>query len=57
MNATHAKIFNPLSPQQYYWSHSADCEYVYEEMGGEIKAKLMALADDACTYMHGKRYL
>ena len=47
----------PLLFQQYYWSHSADCEYVYEEMGGEIKAKLMALADDACTYMHGKRYL
>ena len=32
-----------------------DSEYTYEEMEGEIKAKLMALADDACTYIHGKR--
>ncbi|CAI7996420.1 DNA polymerase subunit gamma-1 [Geodia barretti] len=45
-------------PVDASWNkYIADCEYVYEEMGGEIKAKLMALADDACTYMHGKRYL
>lgn len=34
----------------------ADSEYTYGEMEGEMKAKLMALADDACTYIHGERY-
>ena len=34
---------------------TADSEYVYEEMEGEMKAKLMALADNACTYMHRER--
>ena len=34
---------------------SADSEYVYEEMEGEMKAKLMALAENACTYLHGER--
>lgn len=34
----------------------ADSEYTYEEMEGEMKSKLMALADDACTYIHGERY-
>ena len=36
---------------------SADCEYTYEEMEGEMKSKLMALADNACTYIHGQRYI
>lgn len=33
----------------------ADTEYVYEDMEREMKSKLMALADNACTYVHDKR--
>ena len=33
-----------------------DSEYVYEDMEREIKSKLMALADDACVYMHNDRW-
>ena len=33
----------------------AGSEYVYEDMEREIKSKLMALADDACVYMHNER--
>lgn len=40
----------------YLYIHVADSEYTYGEMEGEMKAKLMALADDACTYIHGERY-
>ena len=38
------------------YAHSADSEYVYEEMEGEMKSKLMALAENACTYLHRERY-
>ena len=44
-----------IEPVHYH--HIADCEYKYEEMEGEMKAKLMALADNACTYIHGQRWV
>ena len=33
----------------------ADAEYTYKDMEWEGKKKLMALADDACKYMHSSR--
>ena len=35
--------------------YTADAEYTYEDMEREMKAKLMALADQACSYMHNER--
>ena len=34
---------------------AADAEYTYEEMEREMKCKLMALADEACSHMHDQR--
>ena len=33
----------------------ANAEYYYEEIQNEIKTHLMALADDACSYIHDER--
>ena len=41
----------------YYYYYIADAEYVYEDMKQEMKAKLMALANSACSYLHDKRYM
>lgn len=35
----------------------SDVEYTYEDMEGEMKSKLMALADNACSFMHNKRWV
>ena len=35
--------------------HAANAEYYYEEIQNEIKTHLMALADDACSYIHNAR--
>ena len=46
----------PLPSSSLLYSLTADAEYTYEDMLREMKAKLMSLADSACTYMHNKRY-
>ena len=34
----------------------AAAEYTFQDMEGEMKAKLMALADSACKYSHNQRW-
>ena len=34
---------------------TANAEYYYEEIQNEIKTHLMALADDACSYIHDQK--
>lgn len=36
--------------------HVDEAEFTYEEIQREMKAKLMALADNACSYIHHDRY-
>ena len=46
----------PYLPVDTSWErYLAAAEYTFQDMEGEMKAKLMALADRACKYIHDQR--
>ena len=48
-------ICDGVMNSQHHALNQDDTEYTYEEMQNEMRAKLMALADNACSYMHNDR--